>query len=585
MNRFTPSSLLRKQTAYGVILGMFLTVGSPSWPAQSPSPIPPSTVSGEPSAGRPPIPEASTPSAPHITQRASIEEISAELEAYIQEAMKVWQVPGAAVVIVKDGQVRFMKGFGVKKTGENDPVDPKTIFSLASVTKNFTAILMARLVDEGLISWDEHVITYLPEFTLFDKGVSDRMTIRDLFSHRSGLPGYSGDTLWHLGWSQKQVMEGLAKIPLTKVFREDYTYQNLMIGIAGVVIERVLKRPLAEIYQEKLFTPLQLTRTSLGFPYQETSSLWKKGMAWFKKGEKNIVTPHDTWQGKARAVVPNPYPYIFPATSGVNSCAEDLAKWLIFHLNGYKAENGQPVVSATNANQMRKPHVKIVRREGGGQLFPQDRIHQLSYGMGWFIHSYGSKKGEGIKEMYTHIGGVNGTRSHLAVVPEDNLGIAIVSNLGGMRVSYFPESVRCKILDLLLKIADGKDWAPFMQQNFHDLVAETQKKVEESRLLNPSPARDLSTYVGEYKNDLYGTVRIELHGKNLHLKYPQLPDVVLTHWNGDAFSFNGPDLSGAFGGSDQGIVYFGVQEKEKEAFALDINLLYEGRDPTWKRVG
>ena len=512
-------------------------------------------------------------------------------EAYVEKSMEEWKIPGVAVAIVKDGKIVYLKGFGVQKVGEINKVDEHTVFPLASLTKNFTATLMAQLVSEGKIKWDDKVIQYLPDFAVSNSQTTQQFTIRDLLSHRSGLVGFSGDTFWHLGFRQNEIMKALKSLPIVAPFRQEFGYQNHLVGIAGLVIEKVTGKTISELMQERFFNLLSMKDSSVGLePILQKISPpgWKSFIKkLFSKGEKaNIAIPHDVdSNGNIRSVNFDPTLYTFPASTGINSSISDMAKWMIFQLNKTKI-NGKEFVSSENFEQLFTPYVESKERKVDLQV-PSRRINKVQYGMGWFLYDYGL--GDKRVNVVGHMAGMLGTRGLLALVPSENLGIIILSNMGGMRVSLFPEGIRSKFLDLYLDLANGKpdeniDWAANILKSRQDYRATRLQNEKMKKLQTLRPAASLGTYVGEYENSLYGKVTVTEKNNQLFLSYKKNKDIVLTHWNGDEFNFDSAFLAPSFSSYyDQGIIEFG-SVKNKKTELLVISLMYEGKDTLFKRV-
>ena len=504
-------------------------------------------------------------------ERAPLPSVLPILEAYIEKARIAENVPGVVVVIVKDGKIAYLKGFGVTVLGKGEPIDEHTPFALASVTKNFTNTLIARLVDQGKLKWTDPVSKYLPDFSLNDPKISQELKIEDLLSHRSGLPGFAGDSLIELGWSASEIMPAMKKILIEGEFRKDYNYQNILVGIMGNILEKVTGKPLAQLYQEELFQPLGLKETRFG----EAAPLnfWQKFLNLFQKTPSQ-PTFHDSFSGKTRHLPKgNPVIFTFPASSGIISTGHDIGKWLIFQLS-LGVLDGKPLVSETSMKEMRTPHVEMAHQ--GRRQFPKNRIPKVQYGMGWFIYDYAGAPVLG------HMGGMAGTRAILYILPEDNIGIAILSNLGGMRVSLFPEAICNKFLDLFLNVSDEQDWAKIFREDIKGYHEKYEKHRRLSMLQNLAPSRDLEDYTGTYENTLYGRVEISKLDDSLILTYKDRPQVTLSHWNGNTFQFNGPDLSPGFVGSDHGEIIFSVGRGKSDK--MMINLFREGKDELFHRV-
>lgn len=501
----------------------------------------------------------------------------AEFDAYVEKAMQDWSVPGAAVAIVKDGQIVHLKTYGVRSLDSKKPVTPETIFPIASLTKGFTAALISRLVEEGKIHWEDRVQKYLPDFKIADEAASTQFTIEDLLSHRSGLPGFATDSLVETGWAAEEIYQSLHKIPLKDAFRTTYNYQNVFPGIAGWIAAKVTGKPLSSLYEDALFTPLHLTHASIGKDgLTGGESFWvrlKKRVAGYFAEKSD---QYSQLNGQAIAVPGgNDSLYCFEASRGINMSITDMAKWAIFQLTMGK-KDGKTLVSEDNFKRMRTSHIHVGAPQGG-RLFPKERVTNIDYGMGWFIHDYNRL------QVLGHMGGMTGTRSIIALVPDEQIGIVILSNLGGMRVSLFPEAIRSKFLDLYLKLSDQHDWS-------QELLVETQAIIDKIaqdrlayRLKNPKGEREKSTYVGTYQNNLYGTIQVIAEDGRLFLTYRHLK-VELIHWNGDNFSFKANHFSKAYPATDRGdLMFYLTAMSAPTAGVLELNLLFEGADKEFHR--
>lgn len=504
-------------------------------------------------------------------ERASLSIILPLLEEYVGSALNFEGIPGAIVVIVKDGKLVYMKGFGVKILGQTDIIDEHSPFALASVTKNITNTLVARLVDQGKLEWSDKVIKYLPNFQLSNQSITQELTIEDLLSHRSGLPGFSGDTLNELGWPASEIVSAMKLIPIEGEFRKSYEYQNVLVGLVGLIIEKVTGKPLEQVYEEELFKPIGLTETRFG--ERNPPSFWQKLLRIFQKQKPQPVF-HDRYDGKVR-YLPNGNPgcFTFPASSGIISTGQDLGKWLIFQLNQNKV-NEKELVSEKNINLMRSPHVDVGVK--GGRQFPKNRVSHVQYGLGWFIHDYMGMS------VLSHMGGMAGTRALLCIAPQDNLGIAILTNFGGMRVSLFPEAIRNKFFDLYLNVKEEVDWAKKLRESIWSYYDNIQQQRRLQMLRALESAKELSYYIGVYENTLYGRVEIRNEDGKLVLVYRDRPETKLAHWNGNSFDINGSDLSFGFSGTDKGELTFSADPGT--AGRMMISLFHEGSDPTFHRV-
>lgn len=510
-----------------------------------------------------------------------VQAILPEFKAYIQKVMKDWQMPAVSVGIVYQGKVVFEEAMGVKSVDTQEPVDIHTSFPIASCTKTFLSALLAQLVDEGKIKWKDPVRQYLPTFFIGNEEVSQAFTLEDLVSHQSGLPSFSGDTFWELGFSQQELLDSLAKVPLKRPFKEFYGYQNHLFSVASLVAEKVTGKKIEELFTERFFMPLHMDDASASYEKMIPESWWQRLLnyrsdrgitGWlFPRKQVNAIAPHTFIQGKITTI---PFPkelYLFPGTSGVNASISDMNKWLLFQLKNMNQEGG-PKISTAEVERLRTPHISILGLKPTDSQFPPSRYTNVAYGIGWFIHDIGV---EGKKvHAFGHMGGFSSVRSLILIVPEQQLGIVILSNLGGLRVNMALEALREKFMDLFLKIDDGTDWSTKNLDKIKEMQESYKRELGAMRLQNPRPMRELKLYEGKFKNNLYGTLVVEAKGQQLVFKIRDKV-VPVKHWNGDQFLFDAPDLSAAYSSNDVGVLEFGFQ-KQSKAMVLAINMLREG---------
>ncbi len=289
----------------------------------------------------------------------------AALDAYFAESGDVFKVPGFAVAIVKDGELVFAKGYGVRELGKRESVDEHTMFAIASNTKAFTAAALAILVDEGKISWDDRVVEFLPYFQLYDPWVTQEMRVRDLLSHRSGLGTFSGDLLWYgTSYSSEEVVRRARHLEAAGKFRSDYGYSNLMFLAAGEVIAAVTGVSWDEVVENEFFEPLGMNNTV-------TSVKDLEGMS-------NVATPHRERDGRVFPL----YWYnwdAMAAAGGIISSVADMSQWLRLQL-GHGTWNGDTIFSESAQRTMWTPHISNVVTPGSERLFPT--THFRGYGLG-----------------------------------------------------------------------------------------------------------------------------------------------------------------------------------------------------------
>jgi len=184
-----------------------------------------------------------------------------EFERWVEEMRVQWKVPGVAVAVVKEDKVVFIKGFGVRRIDESGPVDPETIFQLASVSKVFTAAGLGVGVDKGLLKWDEEIIKNLPQFALKDSYPSRFATARDLLAHRTGLPAFRGDLLGKMGYSSEEILYRVRFIEPATSFRNLANYSNVGFFVAGELLGKIFKTSWEKAISTQLLIPLEMKRS------------------------------------------------------------------------------------------------------------------------------------------------------------------------------------------------------------------------------------------------------------------------------------------------------------------------------------
>ena len=442
----------------------------------------------------------------------SIDERLKEIDAYAEKARSSWNVPGMAIAIVKDDRVIFAKGYGVREMNKPEKVDENTLFAIASNSKAFTTAALAMLADEGKINWDDKVSKYLPEFQLSDPYVTNELTIRDLVSHRVGLATFSGDLLWYeTNYNEDEILRRVRFLKPTTSFRSAYGYQNLMFIAAGEVLERVSGKTWAQFVRERILTPLRMNNT-------------KTSVREYKAGD-NVAVPHNESGGRLR-------PLHFgnvdgaAAAAALNSSVADVSNWLRLQLGRGKFE-GKQLFSEKQSWQMWQPNIMIPISEASAKFNPTR--HFNSYGLGWFLWDYHGRK------VVSHGGGLDGMISETAMMPEENLGLVVLTN------SESPVNVimQNKIFDVMLNVPK-RDWnAEYLERTNKGKQAEAEadKKVVASRVANTKPSLDLSGYAGTYTAQLYGDAAVREENGKLVLRFVQSPNFVadLEHWHYDTF--------------------------------------------------
>jgi CubicO group peptidase (beta-lactamase class C family) len=437
------------------------------------------------------------------------------LEASVERALRDWNVPGAAIAIIKEDAVVYERGFGVRTLGTNDKIDQNTIFSIASTTKAMTAACLGMLADEGKLSWDDPVTKWLPEFALSDPYASRQLTVRDLLTHRSGLP--RGDMLWYgSGYDRSEILKRVRLLQPAWGFRARYGYQNIMYMAAGEVVRSASGMSWDAFMKERLFGPLGMGRSS-------TSVRDLQGAA-------NVATPHEEVDDTVRAVRWPNYDNIGGAGSG-NSTAHDMAQWARLMLNNGVYE-GKRLLQARTVEEITSP--QMINRLDSVARALRPSSHFLTYGLGWGLVDYLGRK------VVTHDGWLDGMRSRIMLIPEERLGVVILLN--GPRASLHT-ALAYQIVDHYLG-APKKDWsAEYLRMSREDekKAAENRSKREEKRVKDTSPAMPLGSYVGTYRNEIYGDLVVQLERGVFVMKFGEMYVGDLAHRHFETFQVNWHD--------------------------------------------
>ncbi len=421
--------------------------------------------------------------------------------------MKSWGVPGMAVAIVKDGKVVLAKGYGLRNVQANQPVTADTLFAIGSSTKAFTTMAMGVLAEEGKLEWDEPVTKYLPRFALKDEVAGKRMTPRDLVTHRSGLPRH--DLVWYNAKiSRAELVARLPHLEPNEDFREKFQYQNLMFLTAGYLAAEVAGTSWEEVVRSRILDPIGMKNTNFAVSESQKS--------------RDFATPY-TLKEKVAADIPfRVIDTIGPAGS-INSNVNDMSKWLLLNLGG-GAIGGKRIVSARQVQDMHRPQMVIQSFPG---LSEDPEIQQPAYGLGWFIESYRGKK------RVHHGGAIDGFMTQVSMVPADNLGVVVLTNLGG---SPFPDIIARHASDRLLGL-EPIDWngrALKRRDVSEKAAASAKKSAGEERKTGTKPAHALEDYAGDYVHPAYGSVTVALSGGALTARFHDLP-MRLDHWHYETF--------------------------------------------------
>ena len=449
-------------------------------------------------------------------------------DADVARALRQFQVPGAAIAVVKDGRVLLAKGYGVRRLGEPAAVDPHTLFQIASNTKAFTTACLAMLVDSGVLAWDDRVTRYLPDFQLADPWVTRELTIRDLVTHRSSLGLGAGDLLWfHSAYSRAEIIRRMRAAPPVSSFRSQYAYDNVLYAAAGEIIPAATGKTWETFARERILVPLAMTETRVG-------------VADLRPGDV-VATPYALVDGRPQIVPLDTVDNIAPAGALLSNVA-DLSQWLLAQLDSGRARGGGPRLwSARQTREMWSAQTIIPIDEPEPPLAAL-RPNFSAYGLGWRLRDYGGHK------IVSHTGGLAGMSSQTTLVPDQRLGVVILTN-GESDVSA---ALTYELLDHFFG-APARDWITA----FHDVAQQNQadadsvlRSLRRSRDSTAGPSLPPARYAGAYRDALYGDATIALENGSLVLRFSHSPAFVgdLEHWQYDTFKthWRTPHLEDAF---------------------------------------
>lgn len=451
---------------------------------------------------------------------------------YVNQAMKGWEVPGVAIAVIKDDKIVLAKGYGVRELGKPEPVDERTIFAIGSSSKAFTAASLAMLADEKKLKWDDPVTKYLPDFQLYDPYVTREMTVRDMLTHRIGLE--RGDQLWYATpYSREEVLHRIRFLEPSSSLRSRFGYQNIMYLAAGQIIPSITSTSWDDFVQTRIFSPLGMKDSGTSVTTLSRSS--------------DVATPHVKIDDRVRPVAWRNVDNIGPAGS-INSNVVDMAQWVRLQL-GKGKYGGKQLISESAVREMQTPQT-IMRIEGPYTFFYPD-AHFLNYGMGWFLSDFRGKK------LVEHGGAIDGMRGIVAMIPEENVGVVILTNMNGTLV---PQFLSYRVFDAFL----GKgptDWAGEGLKNYQallNLAQAAQDKALADRVKGTAPSLDLRQYAGKYQSEMYGDAEIKFSDGKLTAHFGPNFKGELEHWNYDTFQvvWSDPVLG-------KGLMQFSLDNKGK----------------------
>ncbi len=445
-----------------------------------------------------------------------------DLDAYVERVREQFDVPGIAVAIVKDDRVVFERGYGVRRLGEPAKVDAHTQFAIASNTKAFTAASISILADEGKLELDDRVIDHLPWFRMSDPYITREMRVRDLLAHRSGLGLGAGDLLFWptTSYSTREVAERLRDVPISGGFRERYAYDNILFGVAQLVIEQASGMSYEQFLRTRVFGPLGMTETRFNADA-------------IRPGD-NVATGHAKFDFKDLRPVPTLTWSNVSGAGGIYSSVHDLSKWMRVQLDGGvisgEGQDAKRLFSEDRQREMWSVLTPIPVPKPSVPELAAATPNFSGYGEGWFLSDYRGRK------LAWHTGGWPGMVSRLTLVPGEKLGVVVLTSA---EVGSAFNAITMRVLDAYLG-APRTDWVAA----YAAALAKSQEKADQSweehvaaREAGSKPSLPLAKYAGTYRDPWYGDVVVAAGGKGLTLQFSKTAQLLgdLEPWQHDTF--------------------------------------------------
>jgi CubicO group peptidase (beta-lactamase class C family) len=431
------------------------------------------------------------------------------LDTFALRILKEWNAPGVTIAVVEKNKVVYTGGFGYRDYEKKLPVTENTLFAIGSCTKAFTASMLGMLAKEGKVDLDKPVRDYLPELKFQNEYTNAHATLKDMMCHRTGLPRH--DFSWYGSTaSRSELLERVQYQEPSAELRERYQYNNFMFMAQGMAIEKLTGKSWEENLKERILRPLGMNNTNMSVIEMEKSA--DRSLAYAEENNKLKVIPYRNIDA------------IGPAGS-INSCAKDMAAWLITWINNGKY-NGKEIIPSSYRNQA----IQVQMATGGGVPGTENPdVHMSGYGFAWGMASY---RGHYRVE---HGGGIDGFITTTGFYPSDSIGIFVSTNQGGVSTS-----IRNFIADRMIKLS----YRPWGKTQLADkMKADSMGKAAPNvDSINRKPGtkalHEMKAYAGTYENKGYGFAKIFMERDTAWIDYNEAgkrTTSYLQHYHYDIF--------------------------------------------------
>ncbi|WP_034061630.1 serine hydrolase, partial [Lacinutrix jangbogonensis] len=414
-----------------------------------------------------------------------IEVIDKELNTVIEKS----KAAGFAIAIVKGKEVIYAKGFGYRDLENKLPVTTNTVFAIGSTTKAFTASLLGILEGEGKVDFDESPRTYIPELIFYNSEMNTQITVKDLITHRTGLPRHDGSWRYFGADTKKEYITRIAfQEPIAPV-RTKWRYNNMMYMVQGAIVERLTEKTWKESIEQNFFKPLEMTNSNTSINALKNNNQAAIGY-YIEDGVNTIIDYYDIG-----AMEP---------AGAINSSVTDMSNWMIAWLNKGKYNDKQVLPNAYVKAAMSSQMIvtgKLPKKSDAGTFMN-------NYGYGWFVKSY---KGH---YRLDHGGNIEGFTADISLFPTDNLGIIILTN---QNRSAIPQVLRNIVADIILDTPETMNWMGYLE----GYVKNQTKVLEVEPIVSTEKSvHVLNEYTGSYIHKGYGTFDVVVENDSLFAKFP-----------------------------------------------------------------
>jgi len=409
-------------------------------------------------------------------------ELGKGFRSFVESEMASWNVPGLAIAAVRHGRVVLMGTFGLRDVEGCLPVTIHTRFPIASCTKAFTATVAGMLVDGGLVDLDAPLTELLPEFRLHDQIASRETTLRDLLTHRTGVPAY--DALWYFQeLTREEIVKRVAFLEPSAPFRDRFQYSNLLYVLAGVAIGRAAGECWEQAVADRIFEPLGMTDAT--FTVDDPGTATDRALPYTESSGRLIRIPFRHVES------------LGPASS-INASIRDMARWLQFQLDrGKVAEH--PLISSTSLDQIHGPQMAI--RDPEIVRLVQARL----YGQGWYVSNH---RGHDLVE---HAGGLDGFSAIVSFLPKENVGVVVLTN---KHPSFLMSVVARKTLDRLLGLPEY-DWSSLFKELLAGYLTPANTEPVDTTTWSRIDPLEIE---GLYRNPAFGRVVVAITGEEIEVE-------------------------------------------------------------------